>query len=229
MDTIKANAELRRGIKRALVAVALACSLCCAGCAGSITQWMIGMRNSQGDTALANGNVQDAEKEYRLALALNPHNSHARAGLAEVLYLTAKQDFAGSKLDEAALEIGQSLQYGPDNAAALALSNEIGQAKIRREIVISNYPLYGSINAALAPAFKAVSESNYLMAKEVKAFANDFDTAHLTKAIANSYDLEDEIHRIRSRLITYRAYVLSGSAKATSAAGTSGPALLPIP
>jgi tetratricopeptide (TPR) repeat protein len=216
-------------VKRITLLAVLVCSLCSSGCAGPITQWMIGLRNSQGDTALARPDLPAAEKEYRLALALDPKNAHARSGLAEVLYLRAKQDFAGSKLDEAATEITQSLQYGPDDAAALALANEISQAKIRREIVISNYPLYGSINAALVPVFKSIAESNAIMAKDVKAFSSDFDTVHLTKAIVTSYDIEDEIHRLALRLITYRGYVTSGQAKAEAATESSAPSLLPIP
>src|SRR5579863_3846688 len=196
-----------------LVAACIASS----GCAGPITQWMINLRTAQGDSALARPNLPEAEKEYRLALALDPKNAHARAGLAKVLYLRAKVDFAGSLLDEAADESAQSLAYGPDDAAALALANEISQAKIRREIVISNYPLYGSINAAVAPSFKAITESNRVIQKEVKQFSSDFDTTHLTKAIVASYDLEDEVHRLGLRLITYRGYVTSGQTKATAA------------
>jgi tetratricopeptide (TPR) repeat protein len=216
-------------VKRFVFVLVFICTIGCGGCAGPLTQWMIGLRNSQGDTALARPDLPAAEKEYQLALALDPKNAHARAGLASALYLRAKQDFIGSHLDEAAAEITESLLYGPNDAAALALANEISQAKIRREIVISNYPLYGSINAALTPAFKSVAESNVLMAKEVKAFSSDFDTVHLTKAIVTAYDLEDEIHRLGSRLITYRGYVTSGQTKATATTESSAPSLLPIP
>ncbi|HXW51046.1 MAG TPA: hypothetical protein VEJ41_03555 [Candidatus Acidoferrales bacterium] len=210
----------------------LACTLAAlasSGCAGPITQWMINVRNAQGDAALARPSLPEAEKEYRLALALDKKNTHARAGLAKVLYLRAKVDFADSMLDEAADEIAQSLRYAPDDAAALALSNEISQAKIRREIVISNYPLYGSIDAAVAPAFKSMTESGKVIQKEVKAFSSDFDTAHLTKAIVTSYDLEDEVHRLGLRLITYRGYVTSGQTKAAAASESTAPSLLPIP
>jgi tetratricopeptide (TPR) repeat protein len=215
--------------KRLILAAVLVCALCSSGCAGPITQWLIGLRNSQGDAALARPNLPEAEKEYRLALALDPRNKHARTGLAEVLYLRAKQDFAGTKLDEASAEISQSLIYGPDDAAALALANDISQAKIRREIVISNYPLYGSINAALTPVFKSIAETNTVIAKEVKAFSSDFDTIHLTKAIVASYDVEDEAHRLALRLIAYRGYVTSGQEKAAAATESTAPSLLPIP
>lgn len=215
--------------KRLAVLAAAVCATMSSGCASGVTHWMVDLRNSQGDSALARPSLPEAEKEYRLALALDAHNAHARAGLAKVLYLRAKADFAESMLDVAADEIAQSLRYAPDDAAALALANEIDQAKIRREIVISNYPLYGSITTALSPAFKQVAASSKEISKQVKAFSSDFDTAHLTKAIVESYDLEDEVHRMSLRLITYRGYVTSGQAKAAAASQPSAPSLLPIP
>ncbi len=216
-------------VKRIVIVCAVLCAAFSSGCAGPITNWMVNLRNSQGDAALVRPTLPEAEKEYRLALALDPKNAHARAGLAKVLYLRAKLDFTQSMLDEAADEIAQSLMYAPDDATALALSNEIGQAKIRREIVISNYPLYGSINAALAPTFKSISESSRAIQKEVKAFSSDFDTTHLTKAIVGSYDLEDEVHRMSQRLVTYRGYVTSGQVKSTIPSQSTAPSLLPIP
>lgn len=216
-------------VKRLLIVVAVLCALGASGCAGPITQWMINVRNAQGDAALERPSLPEAEKEYRLALALDHRNTHARAGLAKVLYLRAKVDFVESKLDEAADDIAQSLRYAPDDAAALALSSEVGQAKIRREIVISNYPLYGSIAAAVAPAIKSIAEGDKVIQKEVKAFSSDFDTAHLTKAIVTSYDLQDELRRLAQRLVIYRGYVTSGQAKATAPSGATAPSLLPIP
>ncbi len=113
----------------------------------------------------------------------------------------------------------------------IALPNsDIEQAKIRREIVISNYPLYGSINAAFKPTFKQIQASNIEIEKQVKAFSSDFDTAHLTKAIIQSYDLEDEVHRMALRMINYRSVVTSGVGKAAKPpAESEAPSLLPIP
>ncbi len=210
----------------ALIAVCMAVQT---GCAGPVTRWMVNLRTAQGDSALARPNLAEAEKEYRLALALDPRNAHAKAGLAKVLYLRARTEFGSSQLDAAAEDITQSLRYAPDDAAALALANEIEQAKIRREIVQTNYPLYGSITAALVPAFRQVAASSKEIQKQVKAFSNDFDAAHLTKAILQSYDLEDEVHRITLRLIAYRGYVTSGQAKGAAPAAANAPALLPIP
>ena len=215
--------------KRLAPACAIACALALSGCAQSITRWMVDLRTSQGDAAIANPNgIAEAKKEYQLALALDPKSAHARAGFAKALYLTAKADFATSKLDEAASDIAEALKYAPNDAATLALANDIEQAKIRREIVVANYPLYGSINAALKPAFKQITESNKVIGAQVKAFSNDFDTTHLTKAITETYDLEDEVHRMGLRLISYRASVQSGQ-KPRAPAASEAPSLLPIP
>ncbi len=214
--------------RRACAAVALACLLSLTGCARPLTQWMVNLRISQGDAALAIPHVAEAEKEYTLALELDPKNERARAGLAKALFLTAKADYINSKLDDAGIEIQRALKYAPSDAATLALANEIDQAKIRREIVISNYPLYGSVNTVLAPVFKQIAASNKEIAAQVKAFSSDFDTKHLTKAIAESADLEDEAHRMGLKLIAYRSSVQSGQQKAAPSS-VEAPSLLPIP
>lgn len=210
-----------------LCVLVAATELC--GCAQSITHWMVDLRTSQGDVGLARTNLKDAEKEYGLALALDPKNAHARAGLARVLYLRAKEDFANSKLDEAEAEVQRALLYAPNDAATLALANQIEQAKIRREIVQSNYPLYGSIAATLRPAFKSVTATNAEIQKQIKAFNSDYDTAHLTRAIIEAADLEDEAHRIGLRLITYRGLVQTGAEKTKAPIQSDTPSLLPIP
>ncbi|MDQ6767308.1 MAG: hypothetical protein M3Z41_05820 [Candidatus Eremiobacteraeota bacterium] len=216
--------------KRLLPICLLACAIALSGCAQSLTHWMVNLRTSQADAALAKPNgIAEAKKEYQLALALDPRNAHARAGLAKALYLTAKADFATSKLDEAASDIAEALKYAPNDAATLALANEIEQAKIRREIVVANYPLYGSINAALKPIFKQITASNKEIEEQVKAFSSDFDTSHLSKAITEAYDLEDEAHRMAQRLNTYRGLVQSGQEKTKVPPANEAPSLLPIP
>jgi len=215
--------------KQAFTACLLAAALSLSGCAQSLSHWMVNLRTSQGDTALSHSNLKDAEKEYALALAVDPKNAHARAGLARVLYLRAKEDFTNSKLDEAEAEVQGSLRYAPGDAAVLALQNQIEQAKIRREIVISNYPLYGSIETSLKPAFKSVASASLEIQKQIKAFSSDYDTAHLTRAIIESADLEDEVHRIGLRLITYRGLVQTGAGRVKSPIQSETPSLLPIP
>jgi tetratricopeptide (TPR) repeat protein len=201
-----------------------------AGCAGgSVSRWMVELRSSQGDTALRTGNVAEALGEYDLALRLDPKNAHARAGLAKALTLRAQAEFADSKLEEAATDIAKAHYYAPSDSVTQALAGQIEQALIRREVVVANYPLYGSMATSIADSLKTVASTNLQIEKELKAFRADYDTNHLTKAIVESYDLEDEAHRATLRLASYRALVQSGAVNRQAAAAADAPNLLPIP
>lgn len=219
-----------RNIRTYAAACAIvALSAAAGGCAGTVTQWMVDLRTSQGDTALERSSLIEAEKEYALALKLDPKNAHARSGLAKVLFLQARADFISSKLDEAQVDIAGARKYAPDDAATQALASQIDQAKIRREVVTANYPLYESMGTSLTDALKSMTATQKEMAKQLRAFRSDFDTGHLTKAIIASYDLEDEAHRVTQRLVSYRALVSSGAPKAQAPAESETPSLLPIP
>jgi tetratricopeptide (TPR) repeat protein len=201
-----------------------------AGCGGgSVSRWMVDLRSSQGDTALKAGNVAEALGEYDLALRLDPKNAHARAGLAKALTLRAQAEFTDSKLEEAATDIAKAHYYAPSDAVTQALAGQIEQALIRREVVVANYPLYGSMATSIADSLKTIVSTNAQIEKELKAFRADYDTNHLTKAIVESYDLEDEGHRVTLRITSYRALVQSGAVNRQAAAAADAPSLLPIP
>ena len=220
---------LQRNTKRAAAAVAACAAMAASGCAGALTHWMVDLRTSQGDSAAAHDNLVEAQKEYALALKLDPRNEHARSGLARVLFLQARLDFVGSKLDQAQLDIAEARRYAPEDPAMAALANQIDQAKIRREIVLANYPLYEAVGTSLTDSLKTLTASQKEIAKQLKAFESDFDTAHLAKAIVASYDLEDEAHRVTGRIASYRSLVSSGAPKARAPAQSETPNLLPIP
>lgn len=215
--------------RRALCALAAAVALAAEGCASQATQWMISLRTSQGDAALASGNLQEAEKEYALALQLAPKNERARQGLARVLFLHAKAEFVSSKLDDAQYDIARAREYNPDDAATKALAAQIDEARIRRDVVVANYPLYGTMGLAIRDSLKSISSTVREVEKNVHAFSNDFDTANLTRAITESYDLEDEVHRVVLRLIAYRGLVESGGQRQKAPEQSEAPNLLPIP
>jgi hypothetical protein len=219
----------QRNISRLAAGAVAAASIAASGCAGALTHWMVDLRTSQGDSAAAHDSLLEAEKEYALALKLDPHNEHAREGIARVLFLQARSDFVGSKLDQAQLDIQGARKYAPDDVAMQALANQIDQAKIRREIVLANYPLYESVGTSLTDSLKTLTASQKEIAKQLKAFESDFDTAHLTRAIIASYDLEDEAHRVTGRIASYRSLVSSGAPKARAPAQSETPNLLPIP
>jgi tetratricopeptide (TPR) repeat protein len=213
----------------AAAAAAVVLSVALSGCAGTVTRWMVDLRTSQGDSALARSSLVEAQKEYELALRLDPHDARARASLARVLLLQAHADFDASALDQAETEISEARKYAPADAAAQALASQIEQAKIRREIVLSNYPLYESVGTSLGDSLKTLTASQKEIAKQLKGFAADFDTGHLTKAITAAYDVEDEAHRVTLRLISYRGLVSSGAAASRAPAESETPSLLPIP
>jgi len=219
-------------LRRYRIAAAIACvalALGASGCAGAFTQRLVDLRTSQGDAALTAGSLEEAEKEYALALKLDPHNSHARSGLARVLFLQARAAFIDSKLDDAQVEIAGALRYAPQDDAAKALSAQIDQAKIRREIVLANYPLYETVGASLTDSLKTLAASQHEIALQLKAFRSDFDASHLTKAIIAAYALQDEEHRLESRIVAYRGLVTSGEVKAQPPAQSETPNLLPVP
>ena len=218
----------QRRYRIAAAAACIALALSASGCAEAFTQRLVDLRTSQGDAALIAGSLAEAEKEYALALKLDPHNSHARSGLARVLFLQARAAFIDSKLDDAQVEIAGALRYAQDDAAK-ALSAQIEQAKIRREIVLANYPLYETVGASLTDSLKTLAASQHEVALQLKAFRSDFDATHLTKAIIAAYALQDEEHRLASRIVAYRGLVTSGEAKAQPPAQSETPNLLPVP
>ncbi len=205
----------------------LSLALTCGGCGGA-ARWMVDLRTSQGDAALKTNNVAEALSEYQLALRLEPKNARARAGLATALSLRAKAEFIDSKLDAAGADIAEALSYAPSDSVAQALATQIEQAKIRREVVLANYPLYESMGASIGDGLKTIVSANKQIAKELKEFRADYDTGHLTKAIVDSYNLEYEANRSTQRLISYRALVQSG-AESKAAAQAQAPELLPLP
>ncbi len=206
------------------------CALALGGCSASLKDRIVELRNAQADAALQTDNIVEAEKEYSLALALAPNDEHARTGLAKVAYLHAKADVGAGDVDEANIEIQKALKYAPKDAAALDLASAIDQARIRRDIVVANFPTYKASSDAIRELLKANALANKNIQLALHDFNTDYDVTHLRKAIALSTDLEDEDHRVTQRLIAYRAQIEAGEPGATRVQSTEEvPGLLPIP
>lgn len=212
---------------RALAAGALL-ALC--GCAGSVEHWIVDTRVHQGDVAIERGNVRDAELSYSLALRVDPTDARARAGIVEASADLAQDLFTKGSLEDALVTIKEGLQYDPSSVRLAALKATIDDAKLKREIVISNYPTYHDAGLQIAHAYTLLDASNKAILAELKKFSYSYDTDFLTDAIKKSYDLELDVARNTNRLITYRQVVSSGlpetSAQATSVNAAS---LLPLP
>lgn len=217
----------RAGIVRAALCASLL-ALC--GCTGAFRNQLVELRNAQADAALQSQNIVEAEKEYTLALALAPNDEHARAGLAHSLYLHAKANLITGDIDEAYIEVQKALKYAPKDAAVLDLASAIDEAKIRRDIVVSNFPSFKTSGDAISALLKANAQGNKDIQLQLHDFHIDFDTGHLNKAIAQSIDLEEEQHRVTQRLLAYKGQIEAGAPGQTRAQPqVETPGLLPIP
>ena len=66
-----------------LLACLFAAVISLEGCAGTVEHWIVNTRVNQGDVALQNGSLHEADTAYRLALRVNPKDARARTGFAQ--------------------------------------------------------------------------------------------------------------------------------------------------
>jgi tetratricopeptide (TPR) repeat protein len=215
-----------------ILTLLLACtalSLGSSGCAPSIASWIVKERNHQGDVALARGNYPDASVAYQLALKLDPVNAHARTGLTTVQLRLAQKLFAISKFDDALEALAVAARSSPGDDRVATLRNEIVQAQVKRDIVVSNYPLYKITGASLRRSYTQLKAQNQAILAALKRFDYTYDTADLSAAIRQSYALNEEVARLTNRLQQYRQLVESGVPE-HGADNLAPPAsLLPLP
>ena len=202
------------------------------GCAGSVERWIVNIRVNQGDVALSRGSLHEAEVAYRLALRVNPHDPRAQSGFSQAAAAVAEADYRKGDFDDALAVIGEAGRYDPQSVHLQALKAQIDDARLKREIVISNYPTYEAAGLQIQTAYEALSPQNKAILKSLKRFAYTYDTQDLTKAILDSYELQQEIAKNTNRLIAYRQLVESGTPPAPGT-GAAAPAqagsLLPLP
>lgn len=212
-----------------LLAVALGAALT-SGCAGSIEQWIVDTRIHQGDYALARGDARDAELSYRLALRVDPKNAQARAGFVEAAAALARVQYARGVFDDALTTVDEGLAVDPQSVRLAALKESIDQAKLQREIVLSNYPTYRAAGLEIQHAYQRLNVTNALLLRDLKRFGYTFDGTDLTSAIKRSYELQLELSKNTNRLILYRQLVNSGAPEAPSGSASFGAgSLLPLP
>src|ERR1700760_2968847 len=119
---------------------AVVASAVLSGCAGSIQHWIVNVRTHQGAQAMAVGNVRDAELSYRLALRVDPQDPRARAGYVRAAAAYAQSEYARGNFDDALATIEDGLKYDPQSVRLAALKRTLDEARLQREIVVSNYP-----------------------------------------------------------------------------------------
>ena len=218
-------------MRRFAAPLVLLVGLLTSSCAGSVEGWIANTRVHQGDAALAQGSLHEAETAYRLALRVNPKNERARAGFARASEQVAQSDYRHGDFEDALATLNSAAKYAPGDIRLAAMRSEIEHARIKRDIVISNYPTYQGAATELQAAYVALNVENRRVLHSLNRFGYTFDTQDLTKAIEDSYDMQLDLVRNTNRLIAYRQLVESGvpaSQKAAQAVAPTG-SLLPLP
>jgi len=200
------------------------------GCAGPIERWIVDTRVHQGEVALARGDALDAALAYRLALRVDGKNPAARAGFVEATAALAQQEYGKGSFDDALTTVDEGLAVDPESVRLAALKSTIDQAKLQREIVLSNYPTYRTAGLEIQRAYQQLNATNALLVHDLKRFGYTFDTNELTTAIKRSYELQLDLAKNTNRLILYRQLVTSGVPEAPAASSSFGAgSLLPLP
>ena len=141
----------------------------------------------------------------------------------------AKTFFAAGRFDDAIDALAVAGRISPGDDRAQSLRNEIEQAQIKRDIVVSNYPAYKVTGTSIQRAFAQLKTQNAEILAALKRFDYTYDTADLSAAIRQSYALNDEVARLTNRLQQYRQLVESGVPE-HGAENLAPPAsLLPLP
>jgi tetratricopeptide (TPR) repeat protein len=219
-------------LKTSFRLLSLAALLAATGCAGTVEHWIVNTRVNQGDVALDRGSLHEAETAYRLALRVNPRDPRARAGFATVSGMIAESDYRRGNFDDALDTLNDAQKYDPQSVRLQALRAQIDDARLKREIVISNYPTYHSAGQQIQTAYGTLNDQAAAILKSLKRFNYTYDTQDLTKAIQNSYEMQLEVAKLTNRLIAYRQLVESGvpaAEKAAAASTGAGGSLLPLP
>ncbi len=214
------------------VALALFVSVTLSGCAGPIEQWIVDTRVHQGDAALQQGSLSEAQLAYRLALKIDPSDQRARTGFSLVAADIADDQFKAGRLDDALVTLSGAAKYDPQNVRLQELRSEVEAAKIKREIIVSNYPTFKETGSQITHSYLALKLMNQKIIASLNKFNYNFNVTELTSAIRQSYELNLEVARNTNRLIAYRQVLEQGvpGAAAAEEPGTARPmSLLPLP
>ncbi len=214
--------------KSIVFALALA-ALTLGGCAGGgLKQYIVTMRNHQGDLSLGRGNLVDASLGYRLALQIAPGDAHARAGLAQVQVQIALKEYQASRFEDALASVAVAAKYDPGSVRVAELRAEIEQARVKREIVLSNYPTYRETLRQIQRAYRDLRTLDARIVVGLQRFSYTLDSAQLAQAIENSYLLGGEVQKYTGRLITFRQLVEAGAPNGSAPLAPAA-SLLPLP
>jgi hypothetical protein len=121
-------------------------------------------------------------------------------------------------------------KYDPESVRLAELRTEVEQARVKREIVISNYPTYRETGLALRKSYAQLKEQSTAIATTLQRFDYTYDSAELVKAIRQSNVLNAEVSKLTARLANYRQLVEAGSPERNGTEPLAPAAsLLPLP
>lgn len=200
-----------------------------AGCASTISHWIVDTRNHQGDVALEHLNDADASIAYQLALRVDPTNAHAKVGLVTAQTRLASALFATSHFDEAVAALQIAAKYAPNDARVQSLQGQIEQAEIKRDIVVSNYPAYQDVGASIRQQVAGFASTTKQISLTLQRFDYTYDSNELTEALRECYQLDDDVRRVTARLIRYRQLVDAGAPESDTTDVEPPASLLPLP
>lgn len=180
---------------------------------------------------MARGDARDAELAYRLALRVDPKDRRARAGYVDAAASLARLEYTKGAFDDALAIVDEGLAVDSQSVRLAALKATIDQAKLQREIVLSNYPTYRAAALEIQRAYQQLNATNALLLRNLRRFGYTFDASELTAAIKRSYELELDVAKNTNRLVLYRQLVTAGVPEAPSASSAAfgASSLLPLP
>lgn len=202
------------------------------GCAHGLSGWIVNTRDQQGARSLESQRFKDAAHAFHLALQIAPDDTRAREGFVEAESDLAETYYQNSQFQEALATLEQAKKVDPLNVRIAGLAADISGARLKSEIVESNYSKYRTAIESLLKGYQDIKVPETEVAYRLKRFGYTYDTADLTKAIRSSSDLQIDVTKLTSHLTQLRTQVTAGSVLLES--GGSAPAagsgsLLPIP
>ncbi len=215
-----------------LAVVCVAAITLMSGCSRSIESWIVTTRNHQGDLALDSSRYKDAVLAYHLALQISPTDEHAKRGFVEAEGDLAEHLYHQSYFEDALDELLHAAKVDPNSVRIAGLRTDVENARLKRQIVMSNYPTYSSASENIAQSYVNLRTTNSEILARIQRFNHTYDTNDLTMAIRNSVDLETEASKLTTRLVNLRSAVSVGFAApdtTTGSATTAGASILPLP
>jgi tetratricopeptide (TPR) repeat protein len=219
--------------RRLFIAGSLSSFLFMTGCASSLQSWIVSTRNHQGDLALESRRYKEAVLAYRLALQLDAKDEHAQTNYVEAECDLAEQLYGQSEYVDALAELQNASKIDPQSVRVAGLRSDVENARLKQQIVLSNFPTYEASAEAIGEAYKNLRVTDNEIMYRLERFGHTYDTTDLTNAIRGSMELSSEATKLTARLANLRNAVSLGSTPANDAAPSSissaTGSILPLP